>query len=259
MVIGSLFSRRQVRLALIFALAVTTPLLRLVADDQIIKKDGTTISGTVLSVSDGQVMFESHSSNGGVVKLPYYLTDIKTVNMAAPAEVTQVQTAGTDPAAVIAALDPQIKKFVGLPADWVVAAMAQLGDAYTQAGQTDKAIAAYKQISQIYPGSAYEKLANAGLADLDFKAGKADDAMVILQPIIDQANKDIAPAPADGALYAKAFLVYGKILEAQKKPQQALEAYLTVKTMFYQNRMLADQADELAKNLKDQNPHLGIE
>jgi hypothetical protein len=54
-------------------------------------------------------------------------------------------------------------------------------------------------------------------------------------------------------------LVYGKILEVQKKPQQALEAYLTVKTMFYQNKMLADQADELAKNLKDQNPHLGIE
>jgi tetratricopeptide (TPR) repeat protein len=197
MVIGSLFFRRQICPALMFALAVTTPLLRLVADDQIIKKDGTVIPGTVLSVSDGQVMFESRTSNGGVVKLPYYLTDIKTVNMAAPDEVTKVQAAGTDPAAVIAALDPQIKKFAGLPADWVVVAMAQLGDAYTQAGQTDKAIAAYKQISQFYPGSAYEKLANAGLADLDFKAGKIDDAMAILQPIIDQANKDIAPSPTD--------------------------------------------------------------
>jgi tetratricopeptide (TPR) repeat protein len=235
------------------------PLLRLVADDQIIKKDGTVIPGTVVSVADGQVMFESRTSNGGVAKLPYYLSDIKTVNMAAPADVTKVQAAGTDPAAVIAALDPQVKKFAGLPADWVVAAMAQLGDAYAQSNQVDKATAAYKQISLLYPGTGYEKLANAGVADLDFKAGKIDEAMTILKPIIELANKDIAPSPSDGALYAKAFLVYGKILEAQKNPQQALEAYLTVKTMFYQNTMLADQADQLAKNLKDQNPGLGIE
>jgi tetratricopeptide (TPR) repeat protein len=259
MVMSSLSTHRQPRTAFLFALALTLPLLRLVADDQIIKKDGTVISGTVTGVSDGQVMVESHTSSGGVAKIPYYLSDIKSVNMAPPPEVTKVAAAGTPPGDVIAALEPAIKNFAGLPADWVVAAMAQLGDTYVQVGQVDKASEAYNEITRLYPGSSYEKLAKAGQAELSFTAGKTDDAMAILQPIIDEANKDIAPSPSDAALYAKAFLVYGKILEAQKKPQQALEAYLTVKTMFYQNSGLADQADQLARNLKDQNPNLGIE
>jgi len=80
-----------------------------------------------------------------------------------------------------------------------------------------------------------------------------------VQPIVDQANKDMAPSPSDGATYAKAFLVYGRVLEAQKKPRQALEAYLTVKTMFYQNPALVGQADQRAKTLYDQNPGLGID
>jgi tetratricopeptide (TPR) repeat protein len=259
MVIGSVFFRQWVTPAFLIVLALTLPALRSVADDQIIKKDGTTVNGTILSVSDGQVLIESHASNGGVAKFPITITDIKSVDMATPAEVTKVQGEGVTPAAVIAALEPQVKQFAGLPTNWVVAAMAQLGDAYADAGQLDKALAAYNQISQLYPGSAYINVAQAGRAKLSFKAGKIDEALATVQPIVDQANKDIAPSPADGALYANAFLVYGQVLEAQKKPQQALEAYLTVKTMFYQNAALADQADQLAKNLKDKNPGLGID
>jgi tetratricopeptide (TPR) repeat protein len=137
--------------------------------------------------------------------------------------------------------------------------MAQLGGAYAEAGQMDKAIATYGEIDTFYPGSKYHAQAVAGKAELSLKAGKIDEALAAVQPIIDQANKDIAPSPLDGAIYANAFLVYGQALEAQKKPQQALEAYLTVKTMFYQNPALVDQADQFAKNLRDHNPGLGIE
>ena len=245
---------------LLFALAaLTVPFLALMADDQLVKNDGTIVSGTILGVDGAQVMIENHTASGGIAKFPVSLADIKTVNMTTPAEATKVQAAGTPPGDVIAALDPLIKKFAGLPAGWVVAAMAQLGDTYEQVGQLDKAGVAYDEITRLYPGSAFEKLAQAGKADLSFSQGKTDEALAALQPIIDQANKDIAPSPSDGALYAKAFLVYGKVLEAQKKPQQALEAYLTVKTMFYQNPALAGQADELAKSLKDKNAGLGVE
>jgi hypothetical protein len=94
---------------------------------------------------------------------------------------------------------------------------------------------------------------------MSFEAGKIDEALAAVQPIVDEANKNIAPSPTDGATYAKAFLVYGKALEAQKKPQQALEAFLTVKTMFYQNPNLVAEAEQLAKTLRDQNPRIGIE
>ena len=259
MVIGSLFSRRFVKPALLIALAFIVLAHRSVADDQIIKKDGSTINGQILSVSGDQVVVESRASTGSAVKGLYHIADIKSVNMAAPADVTKAEAQGVAPAAVIAALEPQVKLFAGLPAGRVVAAMAQLAQDYAAQGQADRALATYNQIDTLYPGSKYHAQAVAGKAEMSLKAGKIDEALAAVQPIVDQANKDIAPSPADGAIYANAFLVYGQVLEAQKKPQQALEAYLTVKTMFYQNPALADQADQLAKTLHDHNPGLGIE
>jgi tetratricopeptide (TPR) repeat protein len=226
--------------------------------DQIKKKDGTLIDGQITSVSNGQVMVTSHASNGGVVKLPYYLSDIDSVEMAPPEEMKKLEST-TPPAMVIATLEPLVKQFAGLPADWVVQAMSQLADAYATQGQTDRAIDIYNQIDTLFPGSNYHLQAVEGKASLTLKQGKIDEAISEVQPIIDQANKDIAPSQSEGGLYAGAFLVYGQALEAQKKPEQALEAYLTVKTMFYQNPALADQADQMAKKLRDQNPGLGVE
>lgn len=259
MVIGSLFFPRRVCPVFLIALGFVLMVLRLVADDQIVKTDGSVIAGTIVGVSDGQVSIETHTASGGVAKFPITITDIKSINMVVPADVTAVQAQGVAPSTVITALEPEVKQFAGLPADWVVAAMAQLGGAYAEAGQVDKAIATYNEIDTFYPGSKYHAQAVAGKAELSLKAGKIDEALAEVQPVIDQANKDIAPSPSDGAVYAKAFLVYGQVLEAQKKPRQALEAYLTVKTMFYQNPALVDQADQFAKNLRDQNPDIGVE
>jgi len=259
MVIVSLFSRRRVCPAFLIAPAFILLLLRSVADDQITKTNGSVIPGIIVGVSDGQVTIETHASSGGMAKFPITITDIKSVSMATPADVTKVQAEGVAPSAVIAALEPEVKQFAGLPVVWVVAAMAQLAEAYASQGQADRALATYNQIIQLYPGSTYENAAKAGMAEMSLKAGKIDEALAAVQPIVDQANQNIAPSPLDGAFYAKAFLVYGQVLEAQKKPQQALEAYLTVKTMFYQNPLLVDQADQFAKNLRDQNPGIGIE
>ncbi len=259
MVIGSLFSRGRVGRTVAMALAFILLALRWVAADQIVKTDGTSVNGRIVGVSDGQVTIESRSSNGGVAQFPVAISDIKSISMAMPAEVAKVQGPDATPGAVIAALEPQVKKYAGLPADWVVEAMAQLAQAYAAQGQGDRAAATYNQIDTLYPGSKYHAQAVAGKAALSLAAGKIDDALAAVQPIIDQANKDIAPSPSDGALYANAFLVYGQVLEAQKKPQQALEAYLTVKTMFYQNPNLVAQADRYAKDLRDHHPDLGVE
>ncbi len=246
-------------MAILFSLAFITLVLRSLADDQITKNDGNVINGRITSVSDGQITMEFHTSSGGIAKIPYYISDIKSISMAVPPEVAKVQGDGVAPGTVIAALEPVVKQFAGLPVNWVVSAMSQLADAYEQVGQLDQALAVYNKISALYPGSAYENVAKAGKAKLSLEQGKIDEALAAVQPIIDQADKDIAPSPSDGALYANAFLVRGQVYEAQKKPQQALEDYLTVKTMFYQNPALAAQAEKLAGNLRDHNPGLGIE
>jgi tetratricopeptide (TPR) repeat protein len=258
MVIGSLFFRPRLLKPLgLLALALSLLVLRSSADDQINKKDGTTISGQILSVSDGQVMVASHASNGSLVKIPYFISDIKSITMAVPPTVTKALD--TDPAGVIAALEPVVKQFAGLPVDWVVEAMGRLADAYAAQGQAAQAAAIYTEIDTLYPGSKYHAEAVAGKAQADFAAGKFDEALALVQPLVDQANQDIAPSPSGGALYARVFLVYGEVLEAQNKPQQALEAYLTVKTMFYQDPALMAQAEQHAQTLRDHNPGVGVE
>ena len=259
MVIGAFVLNRRTSSGLAASLAFIWLGLRLVADDQIVKKDGTAATGHIVSVSDGQVFLETHTSTGGIAKLPYFMADIKSVTMETPADVVKVQAPGTEPGLVISTLEPEVKKFEGLTAPWVVNAMAQLGDAYTQVGQLDKALAVYNEISQFYPGSPYENVATASRAELSLNAGKIDEALGMVQPIVDAANKNIAPSPKDGETYAKAFLVYGRAKEAQKQPQAALEAYLTVKTMFYQNPTLVAEAEHFAKDLRDKNPGFGID
>ncbi|MEI9998147.1 MAG: hypothetical protein WDO13_02725 [Verrucomicrobiota bacterium] len=49
------------------------------------------------------------------------------------------------------------------------------------------------------------------------------------------------------------------MLESRKQFPQALEAYLTVTTMFYQNPSLVAEADHYAKDLRTKNPGLGVE
>jgi tetratricopeptide (TPR) repeat protein len=162
------------------------------------------------------------------------------------------------PAEIVAALEPLVKQFAGLPSDWVVGAMAQLADAYAALGKADQALAIYNQIDTLYPNSPYHAQVVAGTAAMSIQQGKFDEALAAVKPLVDKANQDIAPSPSDGALYANAFLVYGQALQAQKKLEQALEAYLTVTTMYYQNPALADKANQLAKKLRDENPGLGV-
>ena len=256
MVIGVSYfsvSSRLIGLAAFAFLALTLPSM---AEDQLTKKDGQIIPGEVLSVSGDQVMFQSHSSTGGLVKLPYHLSDIKSVDMATPDAVTKVKTA--TPADVVTALQPIVNQYAGLPSDWVVGAMAQLAGAYSALNQNDKALAIYTQIDTLYPNSPYHPYVVAGKAAMSLQQGKIDDALAGVQPIVAKANQDIAPSPSDGALYANAFLVYGQALQAQNKHDQALEAYLTVKTTFYQNPALAEQATQLAAKLREANPGLGV-
>jgi tetratricopeptide (TPR) repeat protein len=186
-----------------------------------------------------------------------YLSDIQAVDMAPPAAVTQSKKAA--PAEKISLLEPVLKVYAGLPADWVLDAMGDLADAYDAQGQGQKSAAVYAQINQLYPNSPYQKEALVGEAKTDLQAGKIDDALATIKPLIDQANQNIAPSPADGRLFASAFLVYGQALQQQKQYAQALEAFLTVKTMFYQSPALVDQADQLAQALQKQNPDVSVD
>ena len=260
MVIGSLRFKRGICTATcLTALAAASLTLRVVADDQIVKTSGDTVTGHITGVSDGAVTIATRSASGGTAAFPIMISDIKSIGMDPPPAVAQAETPNTAPGDVIHALEAPVNQFAGLPAKWVVDAMARLGDAYSQVGQTDKALAIYNKIGTMYPNSPYTAVADASRAQVDIDAGKLDDAMKIVQPIVDKANKDLAPSPIDGATYAKAFIVYGRVLQAQNKLPAALEAFLTVKTMYYQNPNLVAEADHYAQDLRTKNPTLGVD
>ena len=259
MVIGSWRFKRGIVTATCFvALATACLTLRVVADDQIVTTSGQTFTGQITGVSGGAATVEQRKGTS-VAKFPVMISDIKSITMDAPPAVKQVQAPGTPPGDVIHALEGPANQFAGLPAKWVVDAMAQLGDAYSQVGQTDKALEIYNKIGSLYPNSAYVNIANASRAQVDVDAGKYDEALKIVQPIVDKANSDLAPSPVDGATYARAFIVYGRVMAAQKKLPQALEAFLTVKTMFYQNPSSVAEADHYAQDLRSKNPGLGVD
>ncbi len=220
--------------------------------DEIVKKDGTVVDGQITGVSNGQIGITIGAGRSVV-----YLSDVQSVAMAAPPELAKIQSAA--PAAAIAALEPLVKQYSGLPADWVLDAMGQLAEAYSADNHADKAAQLYAQINQLYPNSPYQKESIVGQARLDLKAGKAAEALAAVKPIVDQANQNVAPSPAEGRLFGAAFLVYGQALQAQKQFPQALEAFLTVKTMFYQTPALVQQADQLAEQLRRENPGVAVD
>ena len=256
MVIGSSSAGRAHKSLAISLFAGIVALGCLHAQDQVNLKSGSVISGHITGVSGGQVQIDLPGTNGQTAHSVLYLSDIQSVAMTPPDALGSIKSA--DPETVVATLAPLVKQYAGLPADWVVDAMAQLAAAYDASGKSAQASDIYAQINALYPGSPYQDEAIAGAAKLDLSAGKTADALALLQPVVAQANQNVAPSAAEARVYAKIFLVYGQALQAQKQNDAALEAYLTVKTLFYQNPALVDQAGKLADALRAQNPGVSV-
>jgi hypothetical protein len=96
-------------LVLLTAVGLT---FRAVADDQIVKTDGTTVTGRILGVSDGAATVEQHIGSG-VGKFPVMIADIKSITMDTPPAVAQVEAPTTPPGQVISALQGPVDQFAG--------------------------------------------------------------------------------------------------------------------------------------------------
>lgn len=220
--------------------------------DKIALKTGQEVSGKILDVTGGNV-----NVSVGVGTIPYPLSGIASVQMAAPAELDKARSGGADQAIVL--LEPIVKKFKGLPVDWVTDAMVLLADSYTQTGKDAQSMAIFEDMVKLYPGSRHQVRAQAGLAKASLKEGKLDEALAQLAPLVAEANKSFSPSQEDGRAYSEAFLIQGQALEKQGKLKEALESYLTVVTIFYQNPVAAKTALEQADKLRKNNPQVVVE
>ncbi|MES2310249.1 MAG: tetratricopeptide repeat protein [Verrucomicrobiota bacterium] len=224
-------------------------------EDIIFLKTDQQQKGQIVGADGTNVLLEI-AVGSGKGRVPVPISNIQKIEMTVPSEVTSVKK--TDPAAVISTLEPVVKKFKGLPADWVVDAMGTLADAYSATGKNTEAAAYYSQIEQLFPGSKYVIKANVGKAKAALSAGNTDEALKLLDPLIEAANKTAAPSAEEGRLYGEAFLVKGMALEKKNDLEGALESYLTTVTSFYHHVDVVNQAEELAKKLRSQNPQLVV-
>lgn len=225
------------------------------SEDTVYLKAGDPQKGQIIGADGVNLMLEI-AIGSGKGKVPIPLSNIQKVEMAVPAELSSL--AKSDPAAVISGLEPLVKKYKGIPADWIVDAMANLADAYTATGKMEESKALYDQLAQFFPGSKYLIKANVGRAKGLLSAGNLEEALKQLEPLIELADKTAAPSAEEGRLYGEAFLVKGRILEKKNDLEGALESYLTTITSFYQNVEVVSQAEEQAKKLRSQNPQLVV-
>jgi hypothetical protein len=225
--------------------------------DKITRKNGTVQEGRVVGATASGVKVEiAVGTAKAEVAVPF--ADIAAVQMEVPASVKEADGI-KDPAAIIAKLEAVVNIYKGLPADWVVDAMARVADAYAAKNEGAKSTAIYEEMAKLYPGSKYLIKANVGRAKGALQAGDTAQALLLLEPLLLEANKKVAPTQAESSLYGEAFLVRGQVLEAKKDLPGALESYVTVTTAFYHNETLAKEAAERADKLRSANKNLTVE
>jgi tetratricopeptide (TPR) repeat protein len=222
------------------------------AQDKIVLRNGEELVGTINEVRDGKVFVKV---SAGVV--PANLVDVVKVEAKMPDQVVRAREYPAEQK--ISTLGPLVARYKGLPIEWVVEAMSLMAEAYNATGQAAKARTVYEEMLQLYPNSRFEVRAKAGLAGQALDEGKYDEALAMVTPLIQEANKTLLPTAEEGATFGAAFLVRGRALEAQKKSAEALEAYLTTVTIFYQDPSTAKAAQEAAAALRKKVPGLSVE
>ncbi len=218
--------------------------------DQITKQDGSVLEGTVTGVSaEGQVQVTLSS---GSVALP--INQLKWIEMAAPAAVNEARSSG--PTQVIAVLEPLIQSYQGLPADWIVEAMSLLADAYAEQNNYEKSNESFQQIAKLYGDYGFGDLTKVGMAKNSLKQGHPDQALSLVQPVIDEAHKSMSHSEKENRIYSSAFILYGQILEGQNSAPEALSAYLTSLTIFAHSPDEVHIAQQKVDELRAAHPNL---
>ena len=220
------------------------------AQDRLIKTDGTTQDAKILGVSGANVEVQVGS---GMIGVP--LSTVSQVLMLPPADFATATAAyeTKDYSAALAATKVVADKYKGLPTDWARQSTALLGDIYIALNDLPKAEAAYLDYLKAYPGKGSLQT-DVGLARIAFLKKDYAAARQKLDPIKAQAMKQASPPPDLAPAYSKAFYLLGQVEEAQGDLSNSLQDYLRTVTWFCQDRTAVASAQERADALrKDHN------
>ncbi len=160
----------------------------------------------------------------------------------------------------LADLRPIGEMFRGLPTDWAQQTLAALGNIYLEKNDVPRAEAAFNDYRKFYPNVPGNKLQfSVAQARLAFAKNNVPQARQALEGIVQAALK--APAEVtrgDGAAYGQAFYLLARLQERDNDYQGALENYLRVVTLFYQDAAVAGRAQKSADDLRAAHKGLAV-
>ena len=219
------------------------------AQDKLIKTNGETQDVKIMNVSGANVQIQV---GGGMIGVP--LSTISNVIMAPPADVAAATTAfeAKDYPSALTAAKAVVDKYRGLPTDWAQQSTALLGDIYVALNDLPKAEAAYLDYLKVYPGKGSIGT-DVGLARIAFAKKDYSKARQKLDPIKEQAMKQVNVPPDLAHAYGRAFYLLGQVEEAQGDSSNALQDYLRTVTWFYQDRLATSAAQERADALRKEH------
>ena len=190
------------------------------------------------------------------------LAQVVRVDAAAPAAYAtgiQAYNAGNYDRA-LAELRTFGEAFRGLPTEWEQQTLAALGSIYLEKNDVAKAEAAFNDLRRYYPkasgGGLQLSVAQARIA---FAKNNGAQAKPQLDAIIQAALKSPAEVTrTDGAAYGQACYLMARLQERESNYQGALENYLRVVTLFYQDAPLTGRAQKSADDLRAAHKNLSV-
>ena len=152
----------------------------------------------------------------------------------------------------LADLRPLGDNFRGLPTEWARQTLATLGGLYLEKNDVAKAEAAFNDYRKYYPNAPGNKLQlTVAQARLAFAKNNTPQARQALEAIVQSALKSPAEVTrGDGAEYGQAFYLLARLQERDNNFQGALEDYLRVVTLFYEDEAVTARAQKAADALR---------
>lgn len=230
--------RRWPLLAIVL-LAETFPVPVLFADKIFLQGNSTPTVGTITKVDDASV---SVDIPGGATA--FQRAKIQRVEIAKPADLAAGLKAAQEGrgADAVKALEPIYTKYRGLPEPWIEEATARLGDSYLAVKEWAKARPLFAGLRKFYPQSAFKELALSGEAQALAGLNKPDDALKLIETMVEERSKEISVTDEQNRALGKAYVTIGRCHAAAKRDEQALDAFLHTTTIYYKDPSSVDDA-----------------
>jgi tetratricopeptide (TPR) repeat protein len=234
---------KHISICLLLATALTGS-----AQDKIQMTSGAVHEGAIFKVDAATVTFRMAAGD-----VAFRRTDIARVEIQRLPQVDgALQAVQTKKCAeAIPVLKAVTDRYLNLDVPWLQQAWAVLGDCQAATGQRAAATETYKKLLELYPLSSYALKARIGLGQGLASEKKYDEALALLEPVLQPLREQLLVSPADNYFLGQAMIVLGDCYQQKGELTKALDCYLSTVVLYYRDPEAVAEAQRKADELKE--------